>query len=754
MPPADSSQPTAEEKKAFLEPLRQQLHRASFEQQQREARGLMRRLNRSEYQHTLHDLLGVATNVKAILPEDSVVAGFDKVGTGLETSAVHLVRYQEAAAKALAAALPSRVGFEVPIKKRQTGREVLEGRHPNSRAGTDPYVRIDGEALIFHGRTWKHGSIFTATTPAAGRYRVRAQVSAIANQGKPMPVLIGKISSDRFGHEKVEHVIDFQDAPADQKRVLDVTAILIEGEQVYLEGLTLPFFGDLAKQLKGQPVGKDFPGPGLSIDWIEIEGPFGVGEGYRQFYGSLPRVPHRYFEQAVAGKKITDDWSKWHPNEFEKEHNRLRLVSPNPQADAEKFIRNFLNRAFRRPVPDSTVAEFLQPALQHLVSGRPLDDVLQDTYLSILCSPHFFMQVAPPGPLDDYALASRLSYFLWDSMPDDELWEVAARGELSRPEVLRAQTDRMLQDWKAERFMESFAGQWLELRKIHDMKPDTVYTEFDELLAWSMPEETRRFFKEMLVQDLPVTDFVDSKWSMLNSRMAQHYGISGVVGMDLRRTELPADSHRGGILTQASIMKLTTNSTYTSPVKRGAWVLDRILGTPPSPPPPNVAAIEPDIRGAVTIREQLAKHQSVEVCASCHVRIDPPGFSLENYDVLGGWREFYRSKDGSGEGKQYVALANYPEKKVYLARPVEASGTAAGGESFRNFDDYRKILAKSPDQLARNLAQKLLIYSTGTQIQFADREAIEEIVAATRSKGYGFRSLIHEVVQSRVFKTR
>jgi hypothetical protein len=280
-----------------------------------------------------------------------------------------------------------------------------------------------------------------------------------------------------------------------------------------------------------------------------------------------------------------------------------------------------------------------------------------------------------------------------------------------------------------------------------------MYVEYDDLLAWSMPAETRRFFEHVLANDLPASSFFQSDWSVLNERLARHYGLPKLEGMELRRVSLPAGSPRGGIVTHASIMKLTTNATYTSPVKRGVWVLDRLLGTPPSPPPPNVAAIEPDIRGAVTIREQLAKHQSVPVCASCHRQIDPPGFALENFDVIGGWRDRYRSKEGGGMN-QHTELQNYPGRKVWMARPVEAGGTSGTGESFANLSEYRQLVMRDPDQLTRNLAGKLLVYATGAPLQFADREEVERIVARVREQRNGFRALIHEVVASRVFQSK
>ena len=755
MPPHDADQPSELDRTAFVKSLRATLHATSLAKQQRNGRVLVRRLNRNEYQNTVRDLFGVTTDVKSLLPEDSIVAGFDNISSGLQTSATHLVRYQEAADRVLADALPAEIIPTEPFLSRLTGREFLDSRPKPNREGMAPLVRFEGDTIVLCAQFYKHGSVQSSAVPSAGRYRFRASVGAVRNNGKPIPVLVGKLSSDRFAHEKLEHILAIQDAPAEKRRVIEVIVNLPRGEQVYVEGIGLTFFGELKKQLKDQPVDDGYQGPGLAVDWIEIEGPLDVGAAYRSYFGGLPRVPQRFYEDIVAGKDQRDDWSKWNPGEFSKPHNRLRLVSKDAKADAERLIRAFLPRAFRRPVTEEVLNGYLQSAHSKLDQGAPLEDVLVETYKAALCSPHFLMLIEKPGVLDDYAIASRLSYFLWNSGPDEELLAAAAKGELSQPEPLRAQTERLLKHVKSKRFIESFTGQWLELRKIHDMKPDVMYVEYDDMLAWSLPEETRAFFEEVLAQDLPTSSFLHSDWTMLNERLAQHYGIAQetLLGLDLRKVKIPADLHRGGVVTHASVLKLTTNATYTSPVKRGAWILERILGTPPAPPPPNVAAIEPDIRGAVTIREQLAKHKSVPVCASCHQHIDPPGFALESFDVVGGWREFYRSREG-GNGNQYVELANYPGRKVWLAKPVEASGDLATGEHFGNVDAWKELALRDRDQLTRNLAEKLLIYATGSTLQFADREAVDEIVAKTREKHHGFRSLIHKVVQSRVFRTK
>ena len=257
-------------------------------------------------------------------------------------------------------------------------------------------------------------------------------------------------------------------------------------------------------------------------------------------------------------------------------------------------------------------------------------------------------------------------------------------------------------------------------------------------------------FEEILKHDRSLLEFVHADWSMLNDRLAEHYGIPGVEGNEFRKVTLPAGSHRGGVLTQASVLKVTADGTRTSPVLRGKWVLEKILGQPPAPPPPDVPAIEPDIRGATTIRQQLDKHRDIASCASCHIHIDPPGFALETFDPIGGYREFYRATTGDRRNVLKVAF-HTGGRGIFRGPDVELGGETASGQAFRDIDEYKQLLLTDKDQLARNLTQKLLVYSTGAEIQFADREVVEQIVAKIRSQNYGFRTLIHEVVQSRVF---
>jgi hypothetical protein len=267
-------------------------------------------------------------------------------------------------------------------------------------------------------------------------------------------------------------------------------------------------------------------------------------------------------------------------------------------------------------------------------------------------------------------------------------------------------------------------------------------------LLWSMPRESHLVFEEILKHDRSLLEFVAADWSMLNARLATHYGIPGVQGNDFRKVALPEGSHRGGVLTQAAVLKVTADGTRTSPVLRGKWVLEKIIGQPPAPPPPDVPAIEPDIRGATTIRQQLNRHRAIASCASCHKQIDPPGFALEAFDPIGSYRDFYRSTSGD---RKSILPVSFRGRPIYRGPNVEQGGETHDGQTFKNIDEYKQLLLQDKDQLARNLTEKLLVYATGGEIQFADREVVEQIIAVIREKNYGFRTLIHEIVQSRVF---
>jgi mono/diheme cytochrome c family protein len=507
--------------------------------------------------------------------------------------------------------------------------------------------------------------------------------------------------------------------------------------------------------------------PAVAFRWMEVEGPLydsAEAPGYRLLFGDLPVK-----QVADAGPGVRLDVVATRPLAGEDRRFgglgggfgrvpptvpvTVEVVSADPKGDAERLLRNFLAQAYRRPVAEADVQLFLGLIDRQLDSGLGFAGAMVAGYTAVLSSPKFLRIEESPGRLDDWALATRLSLFLWNSAPDAALRELAARGELHRPDVLWAQTERMLDDPKSARFVEAFLDYWLDLKRVDETSPSTtLYSDYyiDDALEESALAETRLFFADLVAQDLPARNVVDADYTFVNDRLAAHYGIPGVTGVAMRRVALPPGSPRGGLMTMASVLKITANGTSTSPVLRGKWVRERIMGLDVPPPPPAVPAVEVDIRGAVTIRQQLDKHRADPTCAACHSKIDPPGFALENFDVMGGWRERYRATAEDGDVETGFGKNGWPLDFRY-ALPVDASGQLPDGRTFRDIRDFKRLLLADETAIARNLARQLAVYATGAPIRFADRAPIEQILAGARAQQYGVRSLIHQIVQSDLF---
>ena len=377
------------------------------------------------------------------------------------------------------------------------------------------------------------------------------------------------------------------------------------------------------------------------------------------------------------------------------------LANTNPQS-----LKEFFYREFRRPPLKSEITRFDAFYQSRLDGGESEQAAFITTCKAILCSPNFLYVETPPDSWrsenENYRLAPRLSYFLWSSMPDDELLRVAASGKLRESKTLLAQTRRMLQDPRAEALVKNFTNSWLHLHELGSMPPDSqkfvVY--YDRQLEPLMRRETQLFFAEVLDNNLSIEHFIDSDFTFVNRYLAAHYGLPKVEGDEFRRVKLSEESLRGGLLGHASVLTATSNGVETSPVTRGIWVLDNILGSPPPPPPPDVDPLEPDIRGATTIREQLAKHRNVATCAECHRRIDPIGFALESFDPIGSFRQRY--SDGSG-------------RPVSI---VDTTGTLPSGESFDDIAELKQLLLKQKTQFASCLTEKMLTYALGRKVGF------------------------------------
>jgi len=677
-----------------------------------QGRAVLRRLNRVEYENTIRDLLSVDVNVQDLIPADTSANGFDNVGEALHASSFLMERYLEAADRALDAAIAN--GPRPWVFK---NRIDLRKEHPSG----DVYKKLDDGSLAIFS-SWISANIcvpiWQFTSKFHGKYRVRISAYGYQNPGKPATFYVEAGSMQGVTSQ---HLVGYFEVPNDKPTVLEFTDVLqpFETFRIIAEGLgvTPPTVQKVGAQ--------NYKGPGLAVQWVEIEGPLldsWPPASHRKLFGDLPQAPSA------------------------EDKNRQEVVSRNPAADAERILRDFTRRAFRRNVTDDDVRPFLARFKAKLGQGYSFEEALRVGLKGVMLAPDFLFLRENAGKLDDFALASRLSYFLWSSMPDDELLSLAAQRKLGQSETLRAQVDRLLKDPKAAAFTRNFVGQWLSLRNIDATVPDySLYPEFSDGLKEAMLQEPFVFFDEVLKNDLSLTNFVASDFLLINAPLAGLYGIPGLEGREFRKVTLPPNSHRGGVLTMAAILKVTANGTSTSPIIRGAWVLDRILGTPPAPPPGDVEAVAPDIRGATTIREQLAKHRQLPECAHCHAQIDPPGFALESFDVMGGWRENYRSL-GKGE-----AISGKHYKKGPAVDPADV---LPDGRKFRDIDEFRQLLLKDKDQLARALTNKLVTYGTGGAPTTFDKPEIEAIVKAVRSKDYGFRTLVHEIVQSKLFQMK
>ena len=486
----------------------------------------------------------------------------------------------------------------------------------------------------------------------------------------------------------------------------------------------------------------NYTGPGLAVLKVTLEGPLVdafPSPGHRLIFDGITR-------QEIPPRNPSLRKKRWYKPQF-------RIVTSNENAAALQSLKRVISTAFRRPATEADIAPYLKLCQDERTGGATLEEALRTTVIAVFCSPKFLYLHEKPGQLDDDALAARLSYFLTRTSPDRQLLKLAASGRLTAsPAVRRAETERLMNSPRFDRFLTDFTDNWLDLREMDFTAPDgKLYPEFDPYLRWSMPRETRAFLAELINSNLAVTNIVKSDFAMLNSRLAQHYGLPAVDGAKLRKVPLPAEHVRGGFLTQASILKVTANGTNTSPVTRGAWVLERILGETPPPPPPGVPGVEPDIRGASTLRQILKKHRNVASCNACHRKIDPPGFALESFNPIGGFRDRYRSL---GKGDKVAEQVRGRPVRYRLGLNVDSSCELPGGHRFDGFQQFRNHLAQDKARLARTLTRKLLTFATGRELGFSDREDVERIVKASAEGGYRIRDLFHLVVQSSIFRNK
>ena len=693
MPPADADQPPQAEREAVLRALAEPLAAADLAYQLKFGRTVLRRLNRVEYEHTLRDLLALPhIDLRELLPADPSAHGFDVVGEALPMSYVQQAAYLQAADAALNEAVTLR---PQPPRKLYAMKFLDTGRLAYPKDVPRP---ADGLALMSNFTLGPPFYIGFFGANAAGPYRLHLRARTVtyhdgelSNGEKPQVIMLyAEVGTTS------RHVATFE-APIDRLADLEVTTWLNAGEKIRL---IAPTMMHSAAPYRANQRDLKYLGPSIAFETFEADGPI---------FDSWPPESHHRVLRDVA---LVAPPAKKPPPPIP-----LPLLipnSPDPAADAARLVEDFVGRAFRGPAPPEEVQRYVGLARQRLEAGARLDEAVRTGCKASLCSPDFLYFQEQPGRLAGYALANRLSYFLWRSLPDDTLLVMAQSGRLHEPKELHAQVERLLNDQRSARFVEDFTDQWLGLRSIGFTQPDEdLYPEYKDLhLQDSLVRETRAYFAELLADNLPARCVAQADFVCINGQLAELYEIDGVAGVEIRKVPIPAGHVRGGFVTQASVLKVTANGTTTSPVVRGAWLIDRIVGRPAPPPPANVPAIEPDIRGATTVREMLARHRADSKCAGCHAKIDPPGFALESFDIMGGFRQRYRSL---GEGTSIDKKVRGWKVKYKLGPLVDTSGETDSGQKFADIRRYKQLLVQDEPQLARNLVEKLITYSTGAR---------------------------------------
>lgn len=728
MPPQDAGELDPEQAEAFIEATSTWISQTQQEQFEELGRVQSRRLTNLQLERTLQDLFAIDVPLARLMTEEPRVDGFTGLAEAQSMSHFQLESHLTVIDAALDAAW-QRVAQTESWSRQYTPRDLAR-RNPRQRC-RDPEM-IDGDAVVWSSGLIFYGRITSTTVRESGWYRVTFSASAVNkpdDQGVWCTVRSGRCTS---GAPLMAWVGSFE--AGDEPVTRTYQAWLPEGHMLEIR----PGDETLRRaRFQGGQVGAGEGGPqnvsGVALHSMSVERIFPAGD------------------TELARKRVFGDLNV----AFDGKDGRPRLISDDPVADTTAQLRSFTRRAFRRPVSSAQFRPFADWLRESIQGGDDPIDALRSSYRAVLCSPRFMYFVEPVGPLDDHAIASRLSYLLWNSMPDWKLMRAAGQGDLRDPEVIRSQVDRMLAGPRGRQFVVDFADQWLDMNDIDFTEPDRkLYREFDIVVQNAMLEETHTFLEDLIRRNADARELIRSDRTFLNSRLARFYDIQGVTGDEVRQVQLDPDSPRGGLLGQGAVLKVTANGTNTSPVLRGIWVSERILGVPIPPPPESVPAVEPDIRGAKTIREQLQKHLSDDSCNSCHRNIDPPGYALENFDAAGRWRDQYLQVKG---GKSKRGL------------PVDSGYTMADGRSFSGFNEFRDLVCHDIRPVARNFAAHLLVYGTGRQVAFADRADLDAIVdqartpistsgdpenQASQTDSYGLRSLIDAVVTSEPFLTK
>ncbi|WP_050029728.1 DUF1592 domain-containing protein [Verrucomicrobium sp. BvORR034] len=798
MPPADKDQPTREERHALVQTLEDKL--VAQARAQITAAGsaahrpaTLRRLNRTEYRLTIRDLLHLEVSSfdpSREFPEDTRVHGFASNGEKLVTSSFLLRQYLESAEQIVTRAAQFRAQPEVqqwhllpPFDRTTRGFAYAENAYYQKTLRQRPphqslTERMRGLPQVGYAPVDE----LRAGVPESGWYQIRIRAEAkhryvdldpkdpaLDLRKQKFPSLWDPSEPIRLGL----YTGTLEGIDPENKEALDTAATGYQAGQRQLAIWDLP--DDQATWLECRVWLDHGQFPRLGFP----NGPSDSNNRLRNYFKANFERLLNAEQRAKYEQDKSNDWNlfMWfqspriqisnvevtgplHDTWPPESHRAIFGNVPYRSQLANAVLKEFAVKAWRRPVADAELVPLLALVQHSEQAGMNAEVAIQEGIKAILCSPEFLYREEKESRLTDYELASRLSYFLWSSMPDETLMKLARNGEIARPQVLRREALRLLADPRSEAFVEEFLNGWLDLRKLGTMAPDVhkFATYYDNDLEPAMRMETRLYFRQLLHTNGPATRLLDSDYTLLNQDLARLYGMNPDVvtknlstpvasltsqelvpdgaghapSLGFTQVKL-ADRRRGGVLGHASVLTLTANGVDTSPVIRGVWLLENILGATPSPPPPNVPAIEPDIRGAKTIRDQLMKHQASGSCRSCHRQIDPPGFALENFDAIGRWR------------------GHYINNKTAL--PVDASGQF-GSTHFDDVTGFKAELLNRRDQFARCLVEKLFIHALGRDLEVTDRPAIRHIVESTAEADFPLREIIAQCVESEIFRQK
>jgi hypothetical protein len=686
-----------------------------------------RRLNRAEYNNTIRDLLGIDIRPADSFPADTAAFGFDDISDALTLSPALLENYVDAAERAVRTALfgperlkPAVVHYSAPVR-------INDSRGHSS-------LPKDLFHYDFTGLSTLHSAHFVHRFPVDGEYSFRLVLNGHRpNQSEPAhPAFFidGKLIK--------EFEVDATDL---EGQIVELRTRVTAGEHL-LSGSYLRNYHGLPPSYNGPEPSKRSPEPLISARGKLTEKDIETLRKYgtRIKTDSIEkRVDNRYESIDVGGpfNQVTAP----SPESLRRIYVCGHPAGKHTAACARIILTSFASRAYRRRATPQEVEQLLGFAALARKQGDSFEEGIATALQAALVSPNFLYRIekdrpSPSGlssvPVSQYELASRLSYFLWSSTPDAELLRLAGEGRLQRPDVLSAQVKRMLRDTKSFALVENFAGQWLQFRNIEVVRPDLErFPAFDEGLRLAMRRETELFIDNIFRNGGSVLELLDANYTFLNERLARFYGIPGVSGPEFRRVDVSGAPRGGGILAQASVLTATSYSTRTSPVLRGKWILENLLNAPPPAPPANVPPLDDSKAGeSATLRQQMEQHRKNPACASCHSRMDPLGFGLENFNAIGAWR--------TEEGKF----------------PVDASGSLPDGRSFQTPAELKTILKAYREVFVRALTEKLLTYALGRGLERYDRQIVAEITAKLPARDYRFSELVLEIVNSLPFQMR